>query len=203
MLRGQFCQWVLSPLEIKRESCPYKEQHTCRKRKGGKPRNKEAMCRKGTEWICKKVGWLKPCSDRAFAASEGFMALGVNQEPGRSLGTGGLALHLRGEWSPTSTAAPVRAAVLPGLSFCWCCWFCRGRAGAAIISYLVKTHSFARTSYFQQFTQDCCAVAVCGYSCISSLLLMETELRACFPHGKGQNRGQPACRFTSPYSPTQ
>lgn len=93
------------------------------------------------------------------------------------------------------------AAGLPELCFCWSCFFCRRRAGAAVISYLVKKAGFARTSYFQQSTQDCFAVAVRGYSCISSLLLMETALQGCFPHGKEQNGGQPACRFTS-YSRT-
>lgn len=82
----------------------------------------------------------------------------------------------------------MQSAALPALCFCWCCCFCRGRAGAAVISDLVKTHRFARTSYFQQSTQDCCAVAVCGYSCISSLLLMETELQGCFSTWKRAER---------------
>lgn len=126
----------------------------------------------------------------------------MKQEQGSPLRQTGSCPATRGEGPPSSMAAAVTgssvdAAMMPELRFCWCCFFCRRRAGAAVISYLVKKRSFARTSYFQQSTQGCCAVAVCGYSCISSLLLMETELQGCFPHGKGRNRGQLACRFTS------
>lgn len=155
------------------------------------------MCRKGDEWICNKAGWLKLCSDHAFAAGEGPPVLRMKRVQGPPWGTRGLTLCLRAQHSHAGKGSGTKAATLPERCFCWSCFFCRRRAGAAVISCLVKKGGFARTSYFQQSTQDCFAVAVRGYSCISSLLLMETELQGCFPHGKEQNGGQPACRFTS------
>lgn len=85
-----------------------------------------------------------------------------------------------GEWSLTSKAMQVRAAAqstCAARAVLLLLLLLQGQAGTAVISYLVKKHCFARTSYFQQFTQDCFTVAVCGYSCISSLLLMETASR--------------------------
>lgn len=72
-----------------------------------------------------------------------------------------------------------------------------GKDGGCCNKLSCQKRSFARTSYFQPSTQDCCAAVGGGYSCISRLLLMETELETCFPHGKRLSRGQLVCCFTS------
>lgn len=48
-----------------------------------------------------------------------------------------------------------------------------GKDGGCCNKLSCQKRSFARTSYFQPSTQDCCAAVGGGYSCISRLLLME------------------------------
>lgn len=190
-VRGWLWQQLLIPLEIKRERTLYTEK--------GNWENQEIkrQCIWKETRLCNKVGWLKLCSDCAFAASEGPTVLRMEWEQGPPEAHG----VSMSEWSLASRAVQVRAAAQSTRAargvLLLLLLLLQGQAGTAVISYLVKKRCFARTSYFQQSTQDCFAVAVCGYSCISSLLLMETELQCCFPHGKGQHAGQTSCHFTS------
>lgn len=75
-VRGRLWQQLLIPLEIKRERTLYT----------GKEKWENQDIRRQCIWketrVCNKVGWLKLCSDCAFAAREGARVLRMKWEQG-------------------------------------------------------------------------------------------------------------------------